>query len=206
MECDTRRIKELVREGKGLLMFTAHVGNWQVMMRNLPDLGAKINIVMLPEENPAVREYLQIDRNETDSGGDINGLIPRSEINIIDPSRGADAVLEIVQELASGNIVSIMGDRIPPSSQTLRVDFLGESITLPEGPFRIAAVSKSPVLFLLTRRNGPCNYTMEINDITIPRRIKKKKEKIHHLGEKYAETLESFLESSPYEWSPAGNL
>jgi predicted LPLAT superfamily acyltransferase len=206
IDCDTRRIREVVREGNGLLLLTAHVGNWQVMMRNLPDLGAKINIVMLPEENPAVREYLQIDRNETDSGGDINGLIPRSEINIIDPSRGADAVLEIVQELASGNIVSIMGDRIPPSSQTLRVDFLGESITLPEGPFRIAAVSKSPVLFLLTRRNGPCNYTMEINDITIPRRIKKKKEKIHHLGEKYAETLESFLESSPYEWSPAGNL
>jgi len=207
IDCDTRRIRDIVKEGNGLLIFTAHVGNWQVMMRNLPELGAKINIVMLPEENPAVRDYLQIDQNETDMNHDnVEELIPRDEINIIDPSKGADAVLEIVQELASGNIVSIMGDRIPPSSQTLTADFADKSISLPEGPFRIATVSKSPVLFLLTRRNGPCSYTMEINEITIADATKSKKEKIQLLGEKYASTLDSFLESSPYEWSPAGKL
>jgi len=203
INCDTRRIRELVAEGKGLLLFTAHVGNWQVMMRNLPDLDGKINIVMLPEENPAVKEYLQIDNNKTEN---YKELPPEKSINIIDPSKGADAVLEIVQELASGNIISIMGDRVPPSSATLTVDFFGQTATIPEGPYRIAAVTGSPVLFLLTRRDGPCSYTMEVNEITIKDKTKNKREKIQLLGEKYAATLEEFLKLSPYDWSPAGKL
>jgi predicted LPLAT superfamily acyltransferase len=203
INCDTRRIRELVAEGKGLLLLTAHVGNWQVMMRNLPDLDGKINIVMLPEENPAVKEYLQIDNNKTEN---YKELPPEKSINIIDPSKGADAVLEIVQELASGNIISIMGDRVPPSSATLTVDFFGQTATIPEGPYRIAAVTGSPVLFLLTRRDGPCSYTMEVNEITIKDKTKNKREKIQLLGEKYAATLEEFLKLSPYDWSPAGKL
>ena len=203
INCDTRRIRELVAEGKGLLLLTAHVGNWQVMMRNLPDLDGKINIVMLPEENPAVKEYLQIDNNKTEN---YKELPPEKSINIIDPSKGADAVLEIVQELASGNIISIMGDRVPPSSATLTVDFFGQPATIPEGPYRIAAVTGSPVLFLLTRRDGPCSYTMEVNEITIKDKTKNKREKIQLLGEKYAATLEEFLKLSPYDWSPAGKL
>ncbi len=194
MECETTRIMELIAEGNGLFLFTAHTGNWQIMMRNLPALGVKINIVMLPEENPAVREYLQIDKGE------------RHAINIIDPSEGADAVLKIMQELSSGNIVSVMGDRIPRNSKTFSVEFFENNTELPEGPFLIAATSKSPVLFLLTRRNGPCNYTLEVNELKITDNIKDKKDKIRILGEKYINTLEDFLQHHPYEWSPAGKI
>jgi len=208
IDCDTRRIRDLVKGGNGLLILTAHIGNWQVMMRNLTELGAKVNIVMLPEENPVVREYLQIDQNNnTPETSRIENLIPRHEINIIDPYEGIEAVLTIVQELTAGNVVSIMGDRIPPGSQTLSVNFFGESMTLPEGPFRIAAVTGSPVISLLTRRNNaPSNYTMEVNEIAISESVTNKKKKIEMLAEKYAATLEAFLESSPHEWTPAGKL
>jgi len=194
MECDTTRIRELISEGNGLLMFTAHTGNWQVMMRNLPALGAKINIVMLPEENPVVSEYLQIDKGE------------RHEINIIDPSRGADAVLEIMHELSSGNIVSVMGDRILKGSKTLKVELFGNPTELPEGPYLIGSSARAPILFLLTRRNGPCDYTLEVNEITVTEEIKGRKEKMEKLAEKYITTLGSFLKLHPYEWSPAGKI
>ncbi len=194
MECDTTRIRELIAEGRGLLMLTAHTGNWQVMMRNLPALGVKINIAMLPEENPAIREYLQIDKGD------------RHAINIIDPSKGVDAVLEIMEELTSGNIVFVMGDRIPEKSKTLSVDFFANKTELPEGSYLISSSAKSPILFLLTRRNGQCNDTLEVNEIKIPEKLTEKKEKIQHLAEEYMKTLESFLELYPYEWSPAGKI
>ena len=194
MECDTTRIRELIAEGNGLLMFTAHTGNWQVMMRNLPALGVKINIVMLPEENPAVSEYLQIDKGE------------RHEINIIDPSKGADAALEIMHELSLGNIVSVMGDRILKKSKTLKLELFGKPTELPEGPYLIASSAKAPILFLLTRRNGPCSYTLEVNEITVTEDIKGKKEKMQKLADKYITTLENFLKLHPYEWSPAGKI
>ena len=204
---DTKRISELLAEGNGVLLLTAHIGNWQVMMRNLPQLGAKVNIVMLPEENPAVHEFLQIDANEKrEDQPNMPDFIPRDKINIIDPTKGADAVLEIVHELASGNIVSMMADAILPDSPTLTSDFFGGTITLSEGPFRIATVTKSPVICLLTKRNAACDYAMNISEITMTDSKKKKREKIQLLADRYAEAMVEFLKQYPYEWSPAGKL
>ena len=207
LEPDNRRIRELVAEGNGLLLFTAHIGNWQVMMRKLPPLGAKVNIVMLPEENPAVQEFLKIDHSKSsENNSSREGFTPRDEINIIDPSRGADAVLEIVHELASGNIVSIMADTHVKGSPTLTPSFFNDTITLPEGPFRIASAAKSPVICLLTACKAPCRYVMKSTELTIADQKLKRRDYIELLAQKYADTLENFLAEFPYEWSPAGKL
>ena len=207
LEPDNRRIRELVAEGNGLLLFTAHIGNWQVMMRKLPPLGAKVNIVMLPEENPAVQEFLQIDHSEnSEDDSSREGFIPRDEVNIIDPSRGADAVIEIVNELASGNIVSIMADTHVQGSPTLTPSFFNDTITLPEGPFRIASAAKSPVLCLLTACKAPCCYVMKSKEITIADKKLKRRDYIELLAQRYADNFENFLAEFPYEWSPAGKL
>ena len=204
---DTKRISELLAEGDGVLLLTAHIGNWQVMMRNLPQLGAKVNIVMLPEENHAVREFLQIDTNEKrEDQSNAENFIPRDQINIIDPTKGADAVLEIVQELTAGNIVSMMADAVLPDSPILISDFFGGTVTLSEGPFRIATATKSPVICLLPKRNAACDYAMDINEITVKSPSKKKKENIQLLADRYAGVMVTFLKKFPYEWSPAGKL
>ncbi len=204
---DTKRISELLADGNGVMLLTAHVGNWQVMMRNLPQLGVKVNIVIRTEENAAVREFLNIDTNEkSDDQAEMKEFIPRDEINIIDPSKGADAVLEIVHELASGNIVSMMADTVLPDSPELTADFFGSTVTLSEGPFRIATATKSPVICLLTKRNAPCNYAMDINEITITDSGKKRKEKTQILAGRYADAMAAFLKKFPYEWTPAGKL
>lgn len=207
LESDNKRIRDIVAEGNGLLILTAHIGNWQVMMRKLPPLGAKVNIVMLPEENPAVQEFLQIDcRNNPNEPSASDAFMPHDKINIIDPSRGAEAVLEIVQELASGNIVSIMADTRVPGSPTLSIPFFNGTITLPEGPFRIASLAKAPVLSLLTVCKAPCSYIMRSKELTISDKTLKRKNYINLLAQSYAKTLEEFLAEHPYDWSPAGKL
>ena len=194
MECDTARIRELVAEGRGLVMLTAHIGNWQVMMRNLPDLGAKVNIVMRPEDNPAVKEFLNLDEDE------------RNSIHIIDASAGADAVLEIMKELTAGNIVSIMGDSLREEYRTIDVDFLGGKSVLPEGPFLISASSKAPVIVVMNRKLAPCSYLLQVNELVLPEKKLNKREKIQGLASLYIKVLESYLDEFPYEWTPGGNL
>lgn len=207
LESDNKRIRDIVAEGNGLLLLTAHIGNWQVMMRKLPPLGAKVNIVMLPEENPAVQEFLQIDRrNNSKEQSASDDSLPHDDVNIIDPSRGAEAVLEMVQELAAGNIVSIMADTRVPGSPTLSPEFFDATITLPEGPFRIASVAKAPVLSLLTVCKAPCSYIMKSAELTISDKTLKRKDYINLLAQRYAKTLEEFLAEYPYDWSPAGKL
>ena len=188
-ESNYEKILDIVAEGKGLIMLTAHMGNWQVMMRELPNLNADMNIVMRPEENPAVSEFLKIDHGDP------------YNINLINPTNGMEAILEIMQELAKGNIISIMGDRTIRDEQTINMKFFENEIFLPKGPFLIASSAKAPIVQLLTNRTGPCSYALEISYLSIDDSIKNKEERLHSLGEQYVKTIEDFLERNPYEWN-----
>ena len=188
-ECDNEPIKKILSRKKGLIIMTAHMGNWQVMMRKLPDFGAKINIVMLPEENPAVSESLKIDHGTTYA------------LNLIDPGKGVESVLEIMKELAEGNIVSIMGDRTTGDGKNISLDLFGEKIIFPKGPFLIAATANAPVILLLTRKKAPCSYALEMTDLAIDKKLENKDEKTAAIAEKYVAAIEEFLTRNPYAWN-----
>ena len=191
-ECDNEPIKKIISRKKGLIIMTAHIGNWQVMMRKLPDFGAKMNIIMLPEENPAVSESLKIDHGEP------------YNLNLIDPQKGMESVLEIMQELSKGNIVSIMGDRRTGDEKNISLEFFGEKITLPIGPFLIAATADAPAILLLTDKKAPCSYALEMTNLIIDDNLKNKDEKINALAEKYIAAIEEFLTRNPYDWNSTG--
>jgi predicted LPLAT superfamily acyltransferase len=188
-ECDNEPIKKIISRKKGLIIMTAHIGNWQVMMRKLPDFGAKINIVMQPEENQAVSDFLKLDHGKP------------YDLNIIDPEKGMETVLEIMQELSKGNIISIMGDRTINEKQTINLKLFSSDITLPKGPFLIANSAKAPIMMLLTNRKGPCSYVLETTELTIEDSIKGKEARINALAEQYIKSIENFLTRNPYEWN-----
>lgn len=188
-ESNYEKILEITARKKGLIMLTAHIGNWQIMMRKLPQLNADMNIVMRPEENQAVSDFLKLDH-----GAPFN-------LNIIDASKGMETVLEIIQELGKGNIVSIMGDRVTGDEQTIKVKFFDTEITLPKGPFLIANSAKAPIVQLLTCRKGPCSYALEVTYPSIEDSIKEKEERINALATQYVRTIEEFLTRNPYEWN-----
>lgn len=188
-ESNNKPIMKILKQKKGLFLLTAHMGNWQVMMRKLPDFGLKINIVMRPEENPVVSEILKIDHAEP------------YDINLIDPTKGMEAVLEIMQELDMGNIVSIMGDRKIKDEKTIELNFFGKKITLPKGPFLIANSVQAPVIQLLANRQGPSSYSLETAQIIVDKSIKDKEKRICAFAEEYIKNIEDFLDRNPYEWN-----
>jgi len=203
-KCNNRPIEELISQNKGLIMLTSHIGNWQIMMRKLPSFEKKNNIVMLPEENIAVKKFLKIDNDNQER-----------DLNIINPAIGIESVIEMLKELSNGHIVSIMGDRLPIKNQTtsdntqtttndqqtLQVNFFGEDKLLPKGPFLIANASKAPIMILLLRRVAPASYTLETTSISIDEKIKNKDKKILSIAKQYSEIIENFLKKSPYQWN-----
>lgn len=188
-QSDNEEIVKNIAKKKGLIMLTAHIGNWQIMMRKLPQFDVGMNIVMRPEENPAVSEFLKLDHAEP------------YNINLINPVKGIDAVIEIMQELEKGNIISIMGDRSINEEKTISVQFLSETISLPKGPFLIAATANVPTILLLTKKKGPCDYALEITDLTVDTNLKNKDEKTKVIAEKYIAGIEEYLTRNPYAWN-----
>lgn len=216
-ECNNKPIEELIAKNKGLIMLTSHIGNWQIMMRKLPSFGTKNNIVMLPEENIAVKEFLKIDNEEFNKSvmEKTDNTPSENHLQIINPANGIESVIEMLKELSDGHIVSIMGDRLPidnqttsdntqtatKEQQTLKVNFFGEEKLLPKGPFLIANASKAPIMILLLRRVAPASYSLETTSISIDKTIKDKENKILSIAEKYSKIIEKFLKQSPYQWN-----
>lgn len=194
MECDADRIRRLLKPGKGLLMLTAHIGNWQALMRNLPGLGAGINVVMRPEDNPAVAEWLGVERAGEEG------------IALINPEKGPDAALEIVAALSRGEVVAIMADKPLERSRSVEHELFGVPTAFPEGPFLVAAISDAPVVTTIPKRDGKLKYTLEINEIEVSADAKGKKARRDAYLAEYAEVLEDFLTRHPYSWTPAGEI
>lgn len=172
----------------GLVLLTAHVGNWQTSMAGLEEIGRKVHLMMKPEQNEAVREALSVD-----AGGE--------RIGIISPDGYLGGVIEALKAIREGDLVSIMGDRAY-GADTVEAEFLGAKVRFPYGAFSIAASAGCPVVVLLTAKAGPKNYVVDVTTVIEPvytDRRSKMKDIERWVGE-FASALERYVEKYPYQW------
>lgn len=149
-EADKRAVLDLLAEGRGLVLLTAHVGNWQAALSGLDFTNAPKAIVMH-------RADADVDRHYYEHGG---GEAP---FTVIDPAGPLGGALEMMDVLRGGGMLCGMGDRAFGSGRgTLDVDFLGGSVRVPWSFYRIAAAMGAPVAVLFTRRTGPGTVVIEL--------------------------------------------
>lgn len=70
-------LRELAMEGKGLIVMTAHVGGWQVVMPALRHLDLPINLLLHRDEGDVDRVYFEHQPST------------EAPLRIIDPAQGA---------------------------------------------------------------------------------------------------------------------
>ena len=182
------QIKDAVKESdKGLVLLTSHVGNWQIAMTTLENLGKDVYLVMRPEDNEAMKKTLKIS-----NAGEY--------IKIISPEDYLGGVVEIMNALKAGNIVSIMGDRAY-GFELLEVDFLGDKAWFPYGAFKIAAAAECPILFLLSTRESGKRYKVDLSHSMRPA-YKGRKDRRGQLAgwvRQYADILSEYIRKYPYQ-------
>lgn len=194
------KLTSLLESGKGFILLTAHLGNWQVVMTALSQFDRKVYLVMRPEDNPAVAENLKI----SDSAGNIA---------IISPEGALGGVVEIMEAIKSGGIVSIMGDR-SYSFSSVDVQFLGDPARFSCGAFHIAALAGCPVVTLLSAKTAVYEYEVSVSAVVHPRYEPKipKKDQLRKWVQDFAGVMEDYVVRYPYQcflfydiWAEAGN-
>ncbi|HEX9021872.1 MAG TPA: lysophospholipid acyltransferase family protein [Nitrospirota bacterium] len=174
--------------GKGFILLTAHVGNWQVAMTALKKWGRTVSLMMRPEDNVAVHESLQIDREG-------------ERVKIIHTDDSLGGVIEAMRSLDSGGLVSIMGDRTYGYSAA-EAPFLGGKVRFPHGAFSIAAAARCPVVVLLSARVGLKKYLVDVSHvIDAPAGGSARKDTaMRSAVEEFARILEEYVTAYPYQW------
>lgn len=177
----------LADKNQGFVLLTAHVGNWQIALTTLKKMAKPVYLVMRPEDNPAVKESLNLDS-------------PDSFIKIISPEGYLGGVVEAMQVLKEGGIVSIMGDR-KYGFEALEISFLKDKAFFPFGAFSLAASSNCPIVVLLSAKLPGNKYSVDVSHILYPRynSNQDKREQLKVYVQEFADILDGYVEQYPYQ-------
>jgi len=179
--------KILSEKDKGFVLLTAHAGNWQIAITVLKKMNKKVYLLMRPEDNPAVKGSLNIDGEN-------------SFIRIISPEGYLGGVVEAMNALKEGSILSVMGDRSYGFEAT-EVSFLKDKAYFPFGAFTMAAASNLPVVLLLSAKTGERKYVVDVSNILYPRYNNHgaKREQLSLYVQEFARILERHVTEYPYQ-------
>ena len=179
----------LLKEGRGMMLMTAHVGCWQTAMSALRFLNVPVHLLLQREEGDIDLHYYE------------HAGIP-CPYRIIDPRGYMGGVLEMIGVLKKGEVLCVMGDRLLGSVKgAVAVDFLGEKALFPFSAFKIASATGAPIAVLLSHKSGPAGYALEVvKVIRVPQDAgKSEKDYLSYVSE-FAQALESYTATHPYQF------
>jgi KDO2-lipid IV(A) lauroyltransferase len=133
-------VADLLGEGKGLIIATAHLGHWDLGLKLLPIYRVPVHVVMLHEDPAEVTRYAQEARQN-----------PHLRVHRMGSS--PMLALELMLALRRGEIVAVQTDR-PVGDNVMSVPFFGAPAFLPTGPVELAMATGAPILpvFILLDR------------------------------------------------------
>lgn len=137
---------EMIKQGKGGLLLSGHLGNWEIAGHLLKKrFTTPINIVMYDNESEQLKQYLE------DQTGIRNAKIIVIKDNL-------SHIYQITEALGNNEFVCMHADRFLPGNKTLEADFLGAAATFPAGPFVLASKLDVPVSFVFAMKQTNFHY------------------------------------------------
>ena len=117
--------------GRGAILLTAHLANWELAGRLLARLRERpTHVVLSAEQDHAVEGYLRL-------GGPHLTFVTR---------RDATSTLGLMAALRRGELVAMQGDRATGERGDATLPFFGAPAAFPLGPFVLARAAGAPVV------------------------------------------------------------
>lgn len=135
----------MVKEKKGGILLSGHVGNWEIAGYFLQRLNTTVHVVMFDGEHQKIKDYL----NEVLGERKFNPIIVRDDLS---------HVYQISEALQKNELVCLHADRYIDSTKTSRVNFLNGEALFPDGPFALAAGFDVPVSLVYAFKEANAHY------------------------------------------------
>jgi len=181
------RLTAALARGHGLIVVTAHAGPWDAVTRVLRKrTNVEVLVAMEGERDGAARGLHDAVRGE---GG----------VRVVHVGSDPLAALPLLRHLERGGIVALQLDRGAPSGRALEVGLFGRPFSLPEGPFRLAALTSASIVPLFARRLGYFDYEVQVSPaIELPRWADR--DALRGAAERVRDALAAFVRDNPTQW------
>lgn len=192
--------KELLlkKEEKGRIFLCSHLGNVEALRalsKEFPEFS--VNAIVFT-------------KNAKNFNSVMKELAPESNLNLIATnSIGADTAIMLKEKIDKGEIVAIVGDRIPVEKgrnadyRTVKSLFLSKECKFPEGPFVLCSILKCRVQILFGLKNEATKkYDLVLENFTEELKLNRKNrsEDLKKYVDEYAARLEYYAVRYPYQW------
>jgi len=174
-------IRELLKEKKGGILLTAHIGNFNLAEHFFADKNIYVNLVLTDLEHKQIKSYLE-------------SITGKSRIRTIVVKDDLTHIFKINEALKNNELLVFAADRYSEHTKTHTHSFLGKPVQFPLGPFKLAARNSIPVLFVHIMREKNFHYHF------YARPYQGQENSAKEILKAYLENLEKMVKKYPHQW------
>lgn len=185
----------MLDRGEGVMLVGAHLGSFEALRATAQGRGARVAMLMYEDNARLINATLA-------------AVAPQAQLHTIALGR-AGAMLQLRRWLDEGGLAGLLADRTLPGqserSRSLRLDFLGAPACFSDGPFRLAAMLRRPVVFMAGLYLGGRRYELRFVELAdfrpeAPTGGLDVDERVRRGVQRYVALLEALCVEAPYNW------
>lgn len=177
-------IKQKYEEGNGVILLTAHYGNWEYSALAIGlYTGIPLYVVTKSQRNGLVNDWMNSHRAKFG--------------NVIVPL-GASIKL-VFKQLYDKNVIAMVADQRGPSDG-IKMDFMGKETRVYAGPASLSIKTGAPILMGFIERQPDDTYRMEFEEVSKEGLPQNFEEATTELTRRHIAVLENQLRKKPEDW------
>ena len=180
------RLVEGRMRGKGVVLLTGHLGNWEIGGLMLAQIRQPIHVVLVPDRFPGVERVRK-------------KLHARAGVTEIPVDRTIAPTLSVLRALEDNAVVAMQGDR-DFDNTGVPVPFFGREAYFPRGPLRVAMATGAVVLPSFIVRVPDGRYRAIIEEPLTIETDGSRDDALRRNLSRYVEVLERYVRQYPDQW------
>ena len=176
-------VEQYIALGRGLIMVTGHLGNWELGGAYIAARGVAIDVVARHMENPLFDTYLTSTREKLG-------------MTVVHDN---EAVRRVPRSLRSGHAVALLIDQGAVGLASTWVPFFGRYAKTPRGPAVFALRLNTPMVFGVALRQPSGRYALTFEPIQVVDTGHRDADVDRIVGE-YTRVLETWVRRAPEQY------
>jgi len=169
--------------GNGVIVATAHIGNWEMGGAALALLGYKLHVVAGIQFSSALSEH-------------VKNVKRKLNIDVVSPEEGYRALF---RALSDNELVVLLVDG-DVFANGLELDFFSRPARIPSGAAALALKTKAAIVPGYVKREGPLRFCVHVDEPILPVSTGNKAADIERLSKQVLSRVESYIEENLDQW------
>lgn len=180
---EKENIEWALKRGKGIIILTAHLGNWELGGIFFGKQGIKINVLTFRDGIAGIDEIKERYRKQ-------------HNINTIILGDSPFAAIEVLNTLQRNEVVAMLVDRYDNSSgNSIEVDFFGRPLHFPGGPLLLAKMTGAVIIPAFVVKDREAYRAIIGKPIIVD-----KNDMLKHNAQKVIMVFENCIKRFPDQW------